>query len=288
MKIKVYFSKKSIIPLILFCLFATACKNKSSKDISNDISFTSIQVEKTYHLLENPDNPNCNLVINFTYPDKLGNKDLLQTVQQLFISSYMGENYTHLTPKEAVNLYVEDYIEMYKELEEDLKNDLKKAEETGSPIGSWYSYYEMSGNEITYNENNLLSYTVNFENYTGGAHGAHSYTNHVINLQTGKFITEKDIFIENFQDLLAQILVDKIAKQNNVADAKELENIGFFSVDEIYPNGNFLIDAEGITYSFNEYEIAAYVVGLTNVYLPYKEIKYLLLRESPIADLIYK
>ena len=92
--------------------------------------------------------------------------------------------------------------------------------------------------------------------------------------------------MDNYQDNLARILVDQIAKQNNVSDAKELENIGFFSVDEIFPNGNFLVDETGITYSFNEYEIATYVVGVTNAHLPYKEIRYLLRDDSPISQLI--
>ena len=119
----------------------------------------------------------------------------------------------------------------------------------------------MSSDDIAYNKNDILSYTVNFENYTGGAHGAHSFTNHVIDMKTGNLIKEDDIFIEGFQEDLAQILIDRIAKQNTVENPKELENIGFFSIDEIFPNGNFLIDDNGITYTFNEYEIAAYVVG---------------------------
>lgn len=279
-----YFSDKNIAVLILFFLFVTACENKPKKNVPNDISFDSIQVEKVYHLLENPDNPNCNLVINFTYPVKIANKELLTPVQQLFISSYFGEAYEALTPEEAVKKYTADYLNAYKELEDDFKKELEKAEE--SPVGSWFSYYEMSSNEIKYNKNNILSYTIAFENYTGGAHGAHSYTNRTINLKTGEFIKEKDIFLENFQNVLAQLLVDKIAKQNNVSDAKELENIGFFSIDEIYPNGNFLLDDTGITYSFNEYEIAAYVVGVTNVHIPYREIKFLLLPESPVTDFI--
>ncbi len=94
-------------------------------------------------------------------------------------------------------------------------------------------------------------------------------------MKTGNLIKEDDIFIEGFQEDLAQILIDRIAKQNTV----EIQRTGeyrFFSIDEIFPNGNFLIDDNGITYTFNEYEIAAYVVGATNVHLPYEEIQYLL------------
>ena len=121
---------------------------------------------------------------------------------------------------------------------------------------------------------------------TGGAHGAHAYNHHVIDLKTAKPIPEADIFVEGYEEKLAQILVDQIAKQNNVANNKELENIGFFSIDEIFPNGNFMVDLTGITYSFNEYEIAAYVVGATHVQLPYKEIRHLLREDSPISQLI--
>ena len=87
---------------------------------------------------------------------------------------------------------------------------------------------------------------------------------------------------------MAQLLVEHIAKQNNVENTKDLENIGFFSIEEIFPNGNFFVDDKGITYTFNEYEIAAYVVGATHVLLPFEELQYLLKQESPIAKLIKK
>ena len=75
-------------------------------------------------------------------------------------------------------------------------------------------------------------------------------------------------------------------KLREVENAKELENIGYFSIEEIFPNGNFLIDEKGITYTFNEYEIAAYVVGPTHVCIPFEEISYLLKGDSPISKFI--
>lgn len=277
---------RSIMALFLWGMLVSGCNTGTKEGKENDIAFDSIQVEKIYHLLDNPENPNCNLQIDFTYPVEFADKEVLKKVQEQFVISYFGENYGRLSPEEAVGRYTEDYLAAYQELEADFKQELKRSDDT--PVGAWYSYYEMSSNEIVFNEDGLLSYTVNFENYTGGAHGAHAYANHVINLETGQPVTEEDIFVDNFQDSLAQILVDQIAKQNNVEDAKELENIGFFSIDEIFPNGNFLIDQTGITYYFNEYEIAAYVVGVTQVHLPFDQIEYLLKKESPIRHLIEK
>ena len=276
---------QKLVVLFLISVFVSGCNIGTKKTTDNDVTFDSISVDKTYHLLENPENPNCNLQINFTYPAKYDNKDILKKIQQQFVYSYFGDGYENLSPEEATAKYTEDYLNNYKDLEDEYKAEVAKADET--PVGAWFSYFEMSSDDIAYNKNDILSYTVNFENYTGGAHGAHSFTNHVIDMKTGNLIKEDDIFIEGFQEDLAQILIDRIAKQNTVENPKELENIGFFSIDEIFPIGIFLIDDNGITYTFNEYEIAAYVVGATNVHLPYEEIQYLLKKESPIAHLAF-
>lgn len=276
---------KSLTALALISLLLYGCKTETRSSSKNDIAFDSITVEKVYHLLESPENPNCNFQLKFIYPKKMGNEGVLKTVQEQFISNYFGDNYKDLTPEDAVAGYTSDYIASYKELEDDFKLEMERSH--GQSVASWFSYYEMSQNEIEYNENDILSYSVSFSNYTGGAHGAHSTHFYVVDIKTGKEITEEDIFIENYQDQLAQVLVDKITTLNDVQDAKELENIGFFSVDEIFPNGNFLIDDTGITYAFNEYEIAAYVVGLIEVHIPFKDIDYLIKKDSPIAHLVF-
>ncbi len=274
---------RNIIFLTFISIWISSCEFGPKKATDNPVTYDSIRVEKTYHLLNNPANPNCNLQILFKYPVKAEGKDMLPTLQKLFVSSYFGEGYDNLSPEEAVAKYAEDYLNTYKQLEGEFTREMEKTDET--PAGSWFSYYEMSKDQIVYNQNDLISFTVHTESYTGGAHGAHANRNHVINLHTGAFITESDIFVDNFQDRLAQMMVSKIAEQNKLTDPKELENIGFFSIDEIYPNGNFLIDADGITYTFNEYEIAAYVVGAIDVHLSYKELSPLLKSGSPISHL---
>lgn len=276
---------KTLMALVVISLSLYGCKTKTKSTVENEISFDSITVDKTYHLLENPENPNCTFQLKFTYPVKMKDKQVLSLIQKQFIRDYFGDNYENLSPEEAVSQYTEDYIASYKELEDDFRLEIERS--NGQPVTSWFAYYEMSDNAIEYNRSDLLSYSVSFSNYTGGAHGAHSTRYHVIDLKTGKTITEEAIFIDNYQEQLARILVDKIATLNEVQDAKELENIGFFSVDEIFPNDNFMIDDTGITYAFNEYEIAAYVVGLIEVHIPFKEIDYLIRRDSPIAHLVF-
>jgi hypothetical protein len=275
---------KLLLIVVLTGIFMSNCRTDRKTIAENNIQFDSVSVDKTYHMLGQPDNPNCNLQIKFVYPAGFGNKDVPDQIRKQFITSCFGDIYAELTPEQAVDEFVNMYLEDYKSLEDDFAEEKEKSK--GAPVASWYSYYEMLSDEITFNKANLLCYSVNFENYRGGAHGAHAYKNYVLNLKTGELVTEEDIFTEDFREPLALMLVDGIARQNEMENAKELESIGFFSIDEIFPNGNFLADEEGITYYFNEYEIAAYVVGVTSVKLPYAELKPLLRKDSPLSTLI--
>jgi hypothetical protein len=273
-----------MIAVFMMSFWFTACKPKTKTSTENNIQWDSIHVEKNAHLLENPNNPNCNLQIHFTFPVRYENRELLEVMQQHFIRSYYGEPYEGLSPAQATERYAEDYLAEYKTLEKDWLAEHEKNHEHKEEITeAWYSYYEFFSNEIKYNKNGFLCYAVSYENYTGGAHGAHSYKNYILDLETGVEVTEADFFVEGYQNALAKILVDKITGKNRVENAKELENIGYFSIDEIYPNGNFSVDDAGITYYFNEYEIAAYVMGITSVDLPYGEIRHLLRSDGRIA-----
>ena len=242
--------KSKVIGYVLAAgLCLSGCKPGAVKEVKNDIQFDSTMVSQQYHLLGNEQYPNCNLQIKFVYPQK-AEANVLPMLQKQFVTAYFGEAYDTLAPTQAVERYTHDYLEAYKDLEDDFETELKRADED-TPVGAWYSYYETSSDQIRYNSNGLLSFTVQFENYTGGAHGAHTYTNHVLNLNTGNALTEEEIFVDDYLDKLSQVLVDHIAAQNKVENAKELENIGFFSIDEIAPNGNFKVDDAGITYTFN-------------------------------------
>ena len=91
-----------MLALLAFGLLTTGCGTGKKKSAENSITFDSISVEKTYHLLENPDNPNCDLEIKFVYPHSYSDKEVLKRLQKQFVSSYFGESYEELSPEEAV------------------------------------------------------------------------------------------------------------------------------------------------------------------------------------------
>jgi len=273
--------------MLTFCLtgLLIGCHPGTRKFSDNNIQFDSLVVNKTYHILEVDTNPTCLLQINFVYPVNYENKDLLKSVQQQFIAGFFGPEFADLAPNEATEKYVADFLKTLKDYEKDFLVDIEnhdmEMEET------WYSIEETISDQIVYNRNDLISFVAYKTGYYGGAHGSHTLTNRVINLKTGLQITEDEIFIKDYQEDLAKIIVDAIALSNNVEIA-ELENLGFFNVAEIYPNKNFYVDETGITYTYNEYEIAAYVIGPVTVHIPYEKILHLMQKTSPIAAIAFQ
>ena len=272
---------------VLFCMTGVliGCNTGTKIDVENYIRFDSLCVDKAYHLLEVETNPKCSLQINFVYPTDYINREILRLVQQQFISSFFGDEYMNLSPKDAAEHYANNFIKEYKAEEENFKMELENHE--FDTVESWYTCNKTSNNQIVYNRNDLLSFVVYKDSYYGGAHGSHQYSNRVVDLKTGQQITENEIFVDDYPDDLAKIIVHGIAMANKV-EITELENIGFFNVSEIYPNKNFYVDETGITYTYNESDIAAYVVGPVSVKIPYEQIRYLLRKESPVSSITFR
>ena len=140
---------KALLLLLAAGFYFSACNMTPKGGQQNKIAFDSTLVDKTYYLLDNPENPHCNLQIKFIYPSD-ADKALLPEIQKQFVNAYLGEAYDTLAPQEAIKKYTDDYIEAYKDLEEDFKVELARSEKEGNPVGAWFSYYEMSSNTIRF------------------------------------------------------------------------------------------------------------------------------------------
>lgn len=52
---------------------------------------------------------------------------------------------------------------------------------------------------------------------------------------------EDDIFNSGFEKFLSSIFKDRLMKSNKVQTINDLENLGYFGIDEIVPNNNFML-----------------------------------------------
>ena len=266
---------------VFFSLVSISC-TKKTKSSDNEVVFDTIQEDKIESIDYKKSKLNCNLHIAFTYPIACKKTSRLSDLQTLFIEKVFSSPYADFSPQDAVKNFSENYIKVFKftRFDDFFDEDYLLEDETGF-------IYELSlENEIVYNKNGFISFVVKSAGYEGGAHGFNSVYGYVIDLNTGKLVTEDDFAGNNYKKNLSSVLVQKIATAKDLDNVSQLENIGYNAIEDIVPNGNFIIDDKGITYYFNEYEIAAYFIGITEVFISHEELKAYITNDNPVIALV--
>jgi len=267
---------------VFFSLMSISCTRKTASSTSdNETLFDTIQVNKTQSIDYKHSTLNCNLHIAFTYPITCKKTLSLSDLQKMFIEKFFPPQYAELSPQAVVDSFSSQYIRDFQSIRfNDFFDEDYILEDENNFL------YELNlENEILYNQNNFISFIVKNANYEGGAQGANNIYGYVIDLNTGKFLTEEDFAGNNYKKNLSSIIVQKIAAANGMNDASQLENNEYYAKEDFVPNDNFTIDDKGITYYFNERETADYFLGTTEVFIPYKEIKTFITGDSPISSL---
>lgn len=270
-----------ISSILLFSFFIVSCKPTMTSETPNDVGYDTLSVIDIYHLDNDSTKPSCSLQVTYVYPKEYKNKEVLLQIQhELNFTIFEGEDYLSLTPQEAMDKYKKAYIENYKQ---DVVHRFPDWQESGETM-DYFSYYKKINTSVVYDKGDILSYQIVSRDYKGGANSSTYYQNLVFDLKTGKRLTEEDIFVADYREELAKYFVADILKQNKVTTTQQLmEDLGFFGIEDIPFNNNFIVNEKGIIYTFNEGEIAPQSVGAITVKLPYDEIVSLLKAESPIA-----
>jgi hypothetical protein len=276
-----YLSKKKSLIIIFCLLFAfTTCK-KGTKSDKNTVLLDTIRIQQTHYLDNDTTKVKCNLLLIFVYPQAYKNPEETKKLQKIFIGNVLSGSLDSLSPQEAADSYVLQYIKNFDEL----NNESFNPEDYSLSDESDFTYYQVLQNEVVYNKYPFISFVVKSENYEGGAHGAHSVYGYVIDLETGKLLSEDTFAGENYQKGLSALILQKIANANDLQNVEQLKGIGYDRIEDAIPNGNFTIDDKGITYYYNEYDIAAYFIGTTQVFIPFDELKDYLSENNPITSL---
>ncbi len=132
----------------------------------------------------------------------------------------------------------------------------------------WDGYLHLSSKAAPVGAN-IVSYTVDRAEDSGGAHSMEE--THVSNydLRTGARLTLDGIFTPEGKAALAETIRAQILKNKGVATWEELATRDCFNAAaDIAPTENFLLSATDITFVYNPYDIACYAAGGTRVTLP--------------------
>lgn len=294
----VYHRMSVVLLSLVALLFFISCNQQGGRSMfkaENNVEFDTISLVARHHLDGDTTNPYCNIGVEFIYPVS-SSKMNLDMLQQFFIRNTFGVPYDTLAPADAVKAYVRNYIENYTVDARTYRESADEIEKLNSLISGidvsdsehytedfFYSYYENLSDSIVYNRYGVLAFQVKQSNNKGGAASYDSFRNYVLNLQTGRQVTENDIFNAGYDTALQRLIITSLLDQANVKSVEELEDLGFFGVREIVPNHNFLLNEKGIIYTYNKGEYSAYQLDAPQVFIPY-EVILSLLRENSVAS----
>ncbi|MFA5046686.1 MAG: RsiV family protein [Paludibacter sp.] len=266
-----------LIPVLFF-----SCTQKTVKTEEKDLT-------QKFYLVSDTSKGSLSVDIHVELPVDFKNKAVLDSVRNIIISNLFGKEFISQSNDSVVQLYIKMLHTDYKDNNEALVNELDTA--------SSYSFnneHTLEGFGLI-SDKHIYSYGIDRYIYMGGAHGLNTRNYFNFDLKTGKLISEKDLFVANYESALSELIKKRIFEDSKEEQAKEPNTESILSLDDtdfwtdsIKPNGNFYITDESINYIFNPYEIAPYYMGITEVSLPYDRLEDLLKPNSLIAYLVKK
>lgn len=240
-------------------VIAAAVSCSTASPVTENIEFSCNE-----KLIEDSDDSTrISFDFSMEYPVSGLSEQALKEMQSTIIATAFGNNYLSYGIEDAIRNYVSEAAESYRDANLPILEIMK--EEGGQmTLASlnWENYKKLT---YTGSYKGLCNYVFEDYSFTGGAHGTSAEIALVFDEKTGKTLNESDIFTEGYEFPVSELL------KRHLNDGRE-EAIPLFN-EEITPNGNFSIDGEGVTFIYNQYEIAAYAYGIIRITVPAEEIK---------------
>ena len=246
-------------------LFAASCSEQSTS-----IAFKTIEI-KDYlqHPKGTQEYQGLDYTISFTYPSHYGDKTVLHTLQQSFITTVLGKKYASLSPQEAVNACINDWKEEY-------LTDTQEFPFEDDDYIPGYSYVALD--TVTLVTDRLLQLKVESYMNQGGTHGIGATWATLYDLQTGQELGRNDVFDPRQADAIQRLLIreiDAIAVSEYEHDAVWTENTGFALFDDY------------MAFLYGDYQLGgSYAFGIRRVDVPYAQIFPYLRQGTPVWEYV--
>ncbi len=135
--------------------------------------------------------------------------------------------------------------------------------------------------------NGVLGLAFSITSYTGGAHPSSvtDYANY--DQVSGRRYRIGDLFIEGYRETLNKAAEPYFRASRDILPTADLSAAGFTFPDGHFAvNDNFLITTDGLTFTFNPYEVAPYSLGATTFTVPYSALMDIIDPSGPLARFV--
>ena len=275
---------KSYIHYIILMLglvaIVTSCSGGKNSNASGDeatVTLSSLKEADTLSFpLSNGNNCKVQVDVSVTYPKSFVNKQETEKLQKLFITTVL-ECGDSLTIEEAVKQYTTG-ITRQNGASEDEDDDFALEDENGTPIDKILINVNITA---AYNQKNIITFCkeVTYKRNYVVTSKMHRYYN--LDLADMKPI-DRTIFRDDAMSDVCQLLKDKLLEQTHTRNSDELNEIGYFNIDNLSVTDNFCFEENGITWSYLPQELAADALFEPRITLGFDVLKPLAAENSVI------
>lgn len=276
---------RTFVFMLTFCIYFNGCKQESR--LAGNLKFDNITHEESQHLFDDASKPEAKLKIDFSFIKESSDEKMKDSVNHMLQKLVFGEKYSIQEPQQSVKLFADNYFSTYhKDLEPMYREE--NTEMGGEPNETWYSYEYETETKVEYYDKHLLTYRFYMEEFTGGAHSIYFTYFQNIDLRTLKQIELNDLLIGEYDEELTEMLIAQLMKDVGASTKEELEEYGYGTTADIIPTENFKLTPGGISFLYNIYEIAPYVIGPVEIDLSFKQLDPILNTEYMIIKELRK
>ena len=258
----------SIVILLSFTMLLFSCSKVSSKksgDGKPAVTLKSQQLnDKSTFKLSNGER--CTIVADATidYPVATGNGMAVDSLQRLF-AAYVLESGDSLSLQDAMRQVVANSMHQYDFMDEPMSEEEVAEEDDLNTL----NYATSTRISAIYNKNGVVTFervdvVKKNDKVTSVTHRYYSF-----DVETQTFIDVNRLFRDDAIGDVCQFLKQQLLKQNNASGNEQLNDLGYFNVENITVSRNFFFDEDGVTWSYLPNELAVEAVGEPKISIPY-------------------
>lgn len=262
-----------IIISLIYTFLAVGCSSNSSSDRSSSSdTVTTATVKMSDTTSFNKSNGEKCVIYSdgtFCYPTAYRDKNTLKSLQKLYMSLVLdiGDS---LELNDAMRNCVANSMHQYDmtQPEDDLMMDYSI--DDSEP---YLTYRASTTIQVHYNKNNLITFckidVVKKDSIVTSV--THKY--YTVDLKEMKAVDVSQLVREDAQAKLTALLRSRLLEQNKVENNDQLNELGYYNIDNLIVTQNFFIADNGITWSYLPNKLAVSAVGEPQISLTFEELK---------------
>ena len=211
----------------------------------------------------------CTIIADATidYPVKAEDGTPMDSLQKLF-AAYVLESGDSLSLQDAMRQVVTNSMHQYDFMVEPVSQE-ELAEDEGMAT---LKYATSTRVTPMYNKNGVVTFervdvVKKNDKVTSVTHRYYSF-----DVKTQTFIDLTRLFREDAVADVCQLLKQQLLTQNNATGNEQLNDLGYFNVENISVTRNFYFDDKGVTWSYLPNELAVEAVGEPKIFIPYGDL----------------